>query len=63
MVAYIPYRKNLLKVFNFKWNHEEMELDGIFAPSLVLGTHLFVKVSRPRGSEGTFSVFESTCNL
>jgi len=26
----------------------------------VLGTHLFVKISRPGGSEGIFSVFESS---
>jgi len=25
--------------------------------------HLFVKVPRPRASEGTFSVFESSCHL
>jgi len=28
---------------------------------LGLGTHLFVKVPRPGDSEGTFSVFESSC--
>jgi len=28
-----------------------------------LGTHLFVKVPRPGNSEGTFSVFESSCHL
>jgi len=28
-----------------------------------LGTHLFVKVPLPRDSEGTFSVFESSCHL
>jgi len=28
-----------------------------------LGTHLFVKVPRPGHSEGTFSVFESSCQL
>jgi len=28
-----------------------------------LGTHLFVKVPRPGDSEGTFSVFESSCHL
>jgi len=30
---------------------------------LGLGTYLFVKVSRPGDSEGTFSVFESRCHL
>jgi len=30
---------------------------------LGLGTHLFVKVPRPRDSEGTFSVFESSCHM
>jgi len=28
-----------------------------------LGTHLFVKVPPPGDSEGTFSVFESSCHL
>jgi len=28
-----------------------------------LGTHLLVKVPRPRDSEVTISVFESSCNL
>jgi len=28
-----------------------------------LDTHLFVKVPRPGDSEGTFSVFESSCYL
>jgi len=28
-----------------------------------LGTHLFVKIPRPGDSEGTFSVFESSCHL
>jgi len=28
-----------------------------------LSTHSFVKVSRPGDSEGTFSVFESSCHL
>jgi len=28
-----------------------------------LGTHLFVKVSRPGDSEVIFSVFESNCHL
>jgi len=38
---------------------------GICAKYRVLGsgTHLFVKVSRPGDSEGTFSVFESSCHL
>jgi len=26
-------------------------------------THLYIKVPRPRYSEGTFSVFESSCHL
>jgi len=30
---------------------------------LGLGTHLFVKVPRPGDSDGTFSVFESSCHL
>jgi len=30
---------------------------------LGLGTHLFVKASRPVDSEVTFSVFESSCHL
>jgi len=30
---------------------------------LDLGTHLSVKVPRPRDSEVTFSVFESSCHL
>jgi len=30
---------------------------------LGLGTHLFVKIPRPGGSEITFSVFESSCYL
>jgi len=30
---------------------------------LGLGTHLFVKVPWPGDSEGTFSVFESSCHL
>jgi len=30
---------------------------------LGLGTHLFVKVPRPRDSEMTFSIFESSCHL
>jgi len=29
-----------------------------FATSLGLGTHLFVKLSRPGDSEGTYSLFE-----
>jgi len=28
---------------------------------LSLGTHIFVKVPQPGDSEGTFSVFESSC--
>jgi len=28
-----------------------------------LGNHLFVRVRRPGDSEGTFSVFESSCHL
>jgi len=28
-----------------------------------LGTHLFVKVPLPGDSEGTFTVFESSCHL
>jgi len=28
-----------------------------------MSTHLFVKVPRPGDSEGTFSVFESSCHL
>jgi len=28
-----------------------------------LGTHLFVKIPRSGDSEGTFSVFESSCHL
>jgi len=28
-----------------------------------LGTHVFVKVPRPGNSEGTFSIFESSCHL
>jgi len=28
-----------------------------------LGTHLFFKVPRPGDSEGTFSVFKSSCHL
>jgi len=35
----------------------------IFEATVGLGTHLFVKVSRPRDSEVTFSVFESSCHL
>jgi len=31
--------------------------------SLVLSTHLFVKVPRPGDSEVNFSVFESNCHL
>jgi len=30
---------------------------------LGLGTHLFVKITRPGDSEVTFSVFESSCHL
>jgi len=30
---------------------------------LGLGTHIFVKVSRPGNSEVTFSVFESSCHI
>jgi len=30
---------------------------------LGLGSHLFVKVPRLEDSEGTFSVFESSCHL
>jgi len=30
---------------------------------LWIGTHLFVKVSRPVDSQGTFSTFESSCHL
>jgi len=30
---------------------------------LGLGTHLFVKVTRPGDSEVTFSAFESSCHL
>jgi len=26
-----------------------------------LGTHLFVKIPRPRDNEGTFSIFELSC--
>jgi len=29
----------------------------------LVGTHLFVKVPRPRDSEVTFSVFKSSCHL
>jgi len=29
----------------------------------VVGTYLFVKVPRPKYSEGNFSVFESSCQL
>jgi len=42
---------------------------GVYSPHppqvcyLRLGTHLFVKVARSRDSEGTFSVFESSCHL
>jgi len=32
-------------------------------PSLDLGTHLFVKVLRPRDSAVTLSIFESSCHL
>jgi len=45
------------------------DLNGIFVLLIFLmkglgrGTHLFVKVPRPRDSEGTFSVFESSCHL
>jgi len=35
----------------------------VFAVFVGLGTHLFVKVSRPGDSNGTFSVFESSCHL
>jgi len=35
----------------------------LFGLGLGLGTHLFVKVARPGDSEGTFSVFESSCHL
>jgi len=30
---------------------------------LCLGTHLFAKVLRPGDSQGTFSVFESSCHM
>jgi len=36
---------------------------GIDSGGKRLGTHLFVKVSRPGDSEVTFAVFESSCHL
>jgi len=36
---------------------------NILRHGLGLATHLFVKVARPEVSEGTFSVFESSCHL
>jgi len=36
---------------------------GLDTYYLSLGTCLFVKVLRPGDSEGTFSVFESSCHL
>jgi len=41
--------------------HLEFFASGI--ECLGLGTHLFVKEPRPGNSEGTFSVFESSCHL
>jgi len=40
-----------------------VQLSELEKVSLGLGTHLFVKVPRPGDSEGTFSVFESSCHL
>jgi len=31
--------------------------------AIMVLSHLFVKVSRPRDSEDTFSIFESSCHL
>jgi len=30
---------------------------------MVLDTHLFVKAPRPKGSDGTFTVFEWSCYI
>jgi len=40
-----------------------VEKMDIFMLCLGLGTRLFVKVPRPGDSEGTFSVFESSCHM
>jgi len=37
--------------------------EGLANDMVSLGTHLFVKVSRPGDSELTFAVFESSCHL
>jgi len=35
----------------------------MFNAGISSGTHLFINVPRPGDSEGTFSVFESSCHL
>jgi len=48
-----------------KWNEDQLpdHGGGEGATRLGLGTHLFINTLRPRNSEGTFSVFESSCHL
>jgi len=41
----------------------KVNIEDISICNLVLGTHLFVKVSRPGDSERIFSVFEWSCHL
>jgi len=46
----------------FKQDFNNLKVLNFFK-ILGLGTHLFVKVPRPEDSEGSFSVFESSCHL
>jgi len=51
------------KIANYPTNVQHRLAPLITNNFLSLGTHLVVKVPRPRDSEVTFSAFESSCHL